>query len=135
MIVVDTNAIAYLCIQGEKTAAVQTAARRDPDWITPPLWRDEFLNVLALSVTGRRLTEEQALTAWANAQQLMAGRESPVEASATLRLAVRTKITAYDAQFVLLAERQGARLLTDDRELLKKFPVIAISLAAFARPD
>ncbi|GAB1489384.1 hypothetical protein MASR2M8_18370 [Opitutaceae bacterium] len=131
MIVADTNAIAYLCIQGDKTGAAQAAARSDPDWITAPLWRDEFLNVLVLSVTAQRLTENQALIVWSNAQTLMAGRESPVEASATLELAVRTKITAYDAQFVLLAQRQGARLLTDDKELLRKFPSTAISLAAF----
>ncbi len=131
MIVADTNAIAYLGIRGEKTADAQTAARRDPDWITAPLWRDEFLNILVLSVTARHLTTDQALRAWSNAQGLMAGRESPVDAAATLELAVKAKITAYDAQFVLLAQRQGTRLLTDDKELLRKFPSTAISLAAF----
>jgi predicted nucleic acid-binding protein len=131
MIVANTNALAYLCIQGGKTADAQAAARRDPDWITAPLWRDEFLNVLVLNVTARRLTTDQALKAWSNAQGLMAGRESQVDAAATLELAVKSEITTYDAQFVLLAQRQGARLLTDDKELLRKFPATAISLAAF----
>jgi predicted nucleic acid-binding protein len=131
MIVADTNALVYLCIRGAKTADAQAAARRDPDWITVPLWRDEFLNVLVLNVAARRLTTEQALKAWSSAQGLMAGRESPVDAAPTLELAVGAEITVYDAQFVLLAQRQGARLLTDDKVLLRKFPATAISLAAF----
>ena len=49
MIVVDTNVIAYVLIEGDKTALAQQVAKKDPDWKVPPLWRHEFLNVLATS--------------------------------------------------------------------------------------
>jgi hypothetical protein len=46
----DTNLVAYLLIDGDATPQARAAWQKDPDWILPPLWRSEFLNVLATSV-------------------------------------------------------------------------------------
>ncbi len=48
-----------------------------------------------------------------------------------LALAVLARITPYDAQFVVLARQLGARLVTSDRELLRKFPGLACSPRGF----
>ena len=50
MIVVDPNVIAYLLIEGERTEEARRAWLRDRDWLVPPLWRSDYLNVLWVSV-------------------------------------------------------------------------------------
>jgi len=40
----------------------------------------------------------------------------------SVRLSVRENITVYDACYVGLAQRLGTRLVTEDNELLSKFP-------------
>ena len=41
------------------------------------------------------------------------------------------RITAYDAEFVVLARQLGVRLVTFDKPLRKAFPEIAVDPAAF----
>ena len=49
MIVVDTNVIAYLFLEGEHTQEAEEVLKIDPDWVsTTRLWRSEFRSVLAL---------------------------------------------------------------------------------------
>ena len=48
MIVIDTNVVAYLLIEGERTSACRRAFAKDPEWCAPFLWRSEFRNVLTM---------------------------------------------------------------------------------------
>ena len=48
MIVTDTNVIAYLYLEGERSVQVEKVLEKDPHWVAPLLWRSEFRNVLAL---------------------------------------------------------------------------------------
>ena len=47
------------------------------------------------------------------------------------RVALREGITVYDAFYVALAQRKGSKLLTEDGELLEKFPALTLSLRRF----
>ncbi len=38
MIVVDTNIIAYLYLQGEHTAQAEKVLQKDSEWMAPLLW-------------------------------------------------------------------------------------------------
>jgi predicted nucleic acid-binding protein len=49
-----------------------------------------------------------------------------------LDFSLRHRISAYDAYFVTLAQKLKLTLLTQDKELLAKFPDLAVSLEAFA---
>lgn len=132
MIVADTNLVAYLLIEGERTAKARRAWERDPAWIVPPLWRSEYLSVLVTSVSARVLTEDQAAIGWQRGITLMRGREREPSGSDVLHTAIRRGLSAYDAQFVVLAQTLAAPLVTSDRKILRACPDVAVSLDSFA---
>ena len=135
MIVVDTHVLVYAVLPGEQTADVNRAAVRDADWVAPALWRREFRNVLATAMRLRGLTLARALEAFAAAETLVA--DAPLEPSTEecLETAARGGVSAWDAEFVFVAERLGARMVTSDRRLARAFPACVTLLGDFvARP-
>jgi len=132
MIVVDTNVIAYLWLPGEFTEAAEEALRKDDDWAVPYLWRSEFRNVLATYVRARRLNAGDAHAIYLNAENMLRGREYAVTGTATLDLAFASNLSAYDAEYVALADEFGCKLITCDKKIVKAFAKTAISLAQFA---
>jgi predicted nucleic acid-binding protein len=131
VIVVDTNAIAYLLLGGEGTAQARAAFLADADWVAPLLWRSEFRNVLAMHLRRGRLTLADALLAMREAETLLAGSEYLVESERVLGLAASSKCSAYDCEFVALAEQLGVPLVTSDEEVLAAFPKVAVSPGKF----
>jgi predicted nucleic acid-binding protein len=128
MIVADTSVIAYLLIDGARTASAREVWKRDPDWRVPPLWRAEFLNVLATAVKSKVLRADQAQTAWLAAASLMRGREVEPSGTDVLATAIRSGISAYDAQFVVVARRLATKLVTGDRRLSRACPDVAVAM-------
>lgn len=133
MIVVDTNVIAFLLIEGDRTAQAEGVFKRDTDWVAPYLWRSEFRSVLAFYVRKRRIHLDDAIALMQEAEVLMQGREFEVESARVLELAESSKCSAYDCEYVTLAERLGVKLVTSDRKVLKAFSWIAIDMASFSR--
>lgn len=132
MIVVDTNVLAYLFIDGDRTETVRQVFARDPEWRAPPLWRAEFLNVLAISHRAGVLDTAQAFEAWQAASSLMLGREVEPGGDQVLHGALESGLSAYDAQFVVVAELLEVPLVTADRRILNACPATAISIEGFA---
>jgi predicted nucleic acid-binding protein len=132
MIVVDTNLIAYLFIGGPKTALAEIAFRKDPEWCAPLLWRSEFRNILAVYMRRGYLTHKSALQLIQEAERLLAGAEYQVESSAVLNLAALSQCSAYDCEFVAMAQQLGVMLITSDRQILHQFPSSAVALHLFA---
>lgn len=130
MIVVDTNVIAYLFIEGRHTTAAQVLLQADSGWSAPPLWRSEFLNVLAGTMRHRDLSHDKALTVYSMAARMLQGREFEPSAERVLDLARRTGCTAYDCEFVAVAIELDVPLVTMDAQILKCFPDRAIALSA-----
>ncbi len=60
MIVVDTNVIAYLFINGDYTSQAKKLLKSDYEWIAPILWKSEFRSVLALYMRQGFLTLENS---------------------------------------------------------------------------
>ena len=127
MIVVDTNVLAYLAIDGEKTALADQAYRQDSDWVVPNLWSSEFLNVLALYLRKRLISLDEALFILERAYGFIS-TEYQVYAPHILDLIISSKCSAYDCEFVALAKEINVKLLTEDKQILEQFPEQAVSL-------
>lgn len=132
MIVVDTNILAYLLITSERSVAAERALRKDPVWAAPILWRSELRNVLALYMRQRGMTVEQATQIIDKADELLQGREYALTSRTVLELVAQSACSAYDCEFVALAQDLDVPLVTDDRRILNEFPKRAISLVRFA---
>jgi len=131
MIVVDTNIISYLVITGERTSEAQKALEKDPIWAVPYLWRSELCNVLTGYVRKELLSRHEALDNLEHAQRLLQGKEYLAPLDHVLALAVASTCTAYDCEFVALAQDLGVRLVTLDKQILMDFPETAIELGKF----
>ena len=125
MIVVDTNVLVYLLLPGEHTEQAERVLRRDPVWAAPLLWRSEFRNVLAVYMRQVRLSLDHALRLMDNAEILLQGREYTVSSVRVLSLVAGTRCSAYDGEFVALAQDLGLSLVTADARLLAEFPATA----------
>ena len=131
MIVVDTNIIVYLYLQGEHTAQAESVLQKDAEWLAPPLWRSEFRNVLAFYLRQRYLSLEDARTIMQEAELLLQGREYGVSSPRVLDLAAASRCSAYDCEFVALAQDLDVPLVTADKKVLTAFPETAVSMVAF----
>ena len=130
MIVVDSNVVAYLYLPGDHTAMAEALLERDPDWAAPVLWRSEFRNILAGYLRRETLTFAQACGLQSEAEDLLGGSEFEVDSEAVLELVRDSACSAYDCEFVALAQKLHVKLITMDAKLLKAFPKHAVSLAA-----
>lgn len=135
MIVVDVNSIAYLWIPGELTPLAEATLTRDSEWVSAVLWRSEFRNVLAGYLRQGRLSAATALRFLGGAEEQMAGKEYVVPSARVMENVAKSRCSAYDCEYVSLAEDLGTVLVTSDAQILKEFPKTAISLRSFARGD
>lgn len=132
MIVVDTNVIAYLVIEGKQTAVALSVFNIDPEWVAPQLWKSEMRNLISLYLRNRQMTIDEAVSAMDRSEAVIAGREYDVDSSRVLELAQSSGCTAYDCEFAYLAEKLNVTLVTSDKKLLCAFPDIALSMEAFS---
>lgn len=133
MIVVDSNVLSARNVTGILTRLAEQVEERDSVWIVPPLWRYEFQNILAKAIWVRQITLEDAMVAWRKASTQMFENEHAPSPEKVIDLSARYRITAYDANFIALAMEMGVMCVTEDGELQKKFPAIAVSMEAFIK--
>jgi predicted nucleic acid-binding protein len=130
VIVVDSNVIAYLYLEGDHTGKAAALLEQDPDWAAPLLWRSEFRNILAGYLRRGTLDFETARDIQMEAESLLTGNEHEVDSRQVLELVRASDCSAYDCEFVALAITLGVKLVTMDAKLLKAFPKYAVPLAA-----
>ncbi|MCP4639365.1 MAG: type II toxin-antitoxin system VapC family toxin [bacterium] len=133
MIVVDTNAIAYLFLTGEHSATAERVFEKDNLWAAPVLWRSELRNVLALYLRKDLMSLAEASSVIALASDLLRGNEYDAPSDEILRLASESGCSAYDCEFVVVAQDLGVPLVTADKQLARTFPNVAVPLTEFAR--
>lgn len=131
MIVADANLLVHLLGAELETARARDLFRRDPSWAAPLLWRSEFRNVMALGVRRGALSLRDAVERVRRAQRVLARREFDVLPERVLTLAAQSGCTAYDCEYVDVAQRLDVPLVTSDRKLIAAFPLVAISPQQF----
>jgi predicted nucleic acid-binding protein len=128
VVLVDTNVLAYLMLEGDRTSAAQELFERDADWRSEAFIMVEFLNVLTTYVRTKVLSRDQGLKLLAGAEKLVPVLTS-VQNARALEVATQFRISAYDARFVALAIQMKVKLVTEDAKLRAAVPSWTVSLA------
>ena len=133
MIVADATVITFLCVDGDQTPLAEAVLEHDPVWVAPLLWRSEFRNALAKYLHHGLMGMESVLVSLHMAEEAIAGREYAVDSRKVLELSEQSNCTAYDCEYVALAQDLGVPLVTMDKQVLRAFPKTAVSLEKFAK--
>jgi predicted nucleic acid-binding protein len=129
MLLVDTNIVAYLLIDGDYTDGAQQLRLRDSDWRSEAFLLVEFTNVLASSIARKRMTLSSAEDFLAKAAALFDGKLGRIPHASVLAIAARYRVSAYDGRFLALADHLGSRLVTEDARLRAAAPRLTQSIA------
>lgn len=128
MVLVDTNVLVYLLIEGDRTVSAQALYASDSDWRSEAFILVEFSNVLATYVRTRALSLEKGKQLVAEAETRLPALTSFPHKQA-LEIAAQFGISAYDARFIGLAKQLRVKLVTEDARLLAAAPSLTRSLA------
>ncbi|MBS1513402.1 MAG: type II toxin-antitoxin system VapC family toxin [Bacteroidetes bacterium] len=131
MIVADTNIISYTFIKSNLTEKCFELLKKDPDWISPLLWKSEFRNVLMQHIRFNSLDLQTAIEIMTIAENFMKSNEYEIESKDVLELITSSKASAYDCEFIALAKKFNIKLITTDNKLIGSFPDTAIHLNEF----
>ena len=131
MIVADTSLIASLMLSTPTTADAESVFKKDPEWVAPSLWRSEFRNVLATQIKVLGLPVEGAVALFEKAEEVVGEPDLAADTQNILLLAHAKKLSAYDAEYVALAQKLNVKLVTFDKAILKALPQDATSPQRF----
>jgi predicted nucleic acid-binding protein len=126
MIIADANLVAYLLLKTEKAGLAEQVFARDAEWYVPILWRSEVRNIVVNYIRHKLLTLTEAQDVLKNAHALFSDREYFVSSDHVLELAASSRCSAYDCEYVALAQQFGISLVTFDKAIVKNFPTIAV---------
>jgi len=134
MIVADANLlINYVCATPFSDLARRVKAH-DPDWVSPHLWKAEVLNGLLIMQRAGLLSLDRAILAFHNAAAATVVGVHGDDPDAILSAAHASKLTAYDATYVVLARSLRFLLITEDKQILRACPDVARSMRQFLSP-
>jgi len=131
MIVVDTNLIGALFLHSARSEQAELALLKDHQWAAPLLWRSELCSVLTRYIRKELISLGDALQIPEKAIELMRDGEYQVNSLQVLGLAANSSCSAYECEFVALAEALGVQLVTLNRQILDQFPSLTTSLEDF----
>ena len=131
MIVVDSNILAYWLLPGEQMTLAERVWQKDASWIMPPLWKSEFRSILAQYLRYERLSLPEVQTVMKEAESILKNKVYDVDSDWVLRLVDQSGCSAYDCEFVSLAQRFNVILVTADKQILRNFSETAVSPQQF----
>ena len=129
MILVDSNVVLGLLLEGGFSTAARALFRKDADWHSEDLVLYEVTNALATQhrVLGLDLLLAQRMLV--RAQELLLKTRHHVADADALAAAATFGISGYDARFIVLARALGVKLTTEDARLRRAVPAYTQSIA------
>ncbi len=125
VILVDCNALADFFVGvSELKGDAEALRRRHPDWVTLPLCRYGFGNVLRTYTRSGKIAEEDALLMLKQGLDMVSFCPEPDE-ELVFSVANADSLTFYDAGYVACARSMGLPLYTRDGDILRNCPDIA----------
>jgi predicted nucleic acid-binding protein len=106
---------------------------KDPDWHAPLLWRSELRSVLTGFMRRGAIDRQSALLVMQASETALHRRSHDVPSDAVLETAERSQLSAYDCEFVALAQLLDVALVSADAAILRAFPQVAMTMRAFLR--
>ena len=138
-LVIDASVAAAWVLPDESNAAADAILHRvaAEGGLVPELIWHELRNILSMAARRGRLTETEIVPT------LLRLRRLPLETVASagggdallIALALRRKLTAYDAAYLLLAQERGLPLATADRALRQAAEAEHVELARGPGPE
>ena len=129
MIVADANVLLYRLLSNPRRPDAWALARFDPNWAAPVLWRSEVRNGLAKHMRAGQINVHDAEMAIRLGASCLLGGEHAVSDRAVFELVAKSQCSAYDCEYVALADALSTILVTEDQKLLRAFPGRCYSIA------
>ncbi len=129
MVLVDTNVLVALLVRNTPwhTQARQLLAR-DPHWRSESHALVELSNVLLRLVRAKEFSADLAVAKLAEAEVRFGDDLVLASHAEALNLALHIQASAYDARFLVAAQKLGIKLTTEDAKLRRAAPGLCQSL-------
>lgn len=129
MVVVDTNVLVSVLVRGPFTEQARALYAADPDWHSDAFVMIELANVLATQIKQRDMPLAHALDLLNRGGAVMEQGLVEVAHADALTLATQRGVSAYDARYLVVAQRLQTRLVTEDARLRNSAPDLTCSIA------
>lgn len=128
-ILIDNNALVDFFVGVEELKQdAEKLRRKFPDWITTPLCRYEFGNVLKSYVRRGFVSEDDGLLMLRQGLKMVSFCSECAE-EVIFSEANASRLTFYDASYAACARWLDYRLYTRDKEILEHCPEMAYAIA------
>ncbi len=125
--------LAYAWLPSHYTEDVETLLMTDRQWMSPFLWRSEFRNILTKYLRANHYSFSQIIEIMRKAEEFMTNREYLVKSEIALNLVNGSGCSAYNCEYVALANELGTKLITYDKELIQEFPDVAMTAKQYLK--
>ena len=125
--VIDTSVVAAMIFE-DNAADLLTLPPEARRFVAPSIIRYEFLSVCAKKERAGLIDADRALDAWREFEELEIATEY-ASFPESLAMALRYRLSGYDATYLWFAVSQGLELLTLDKQLAKAWRRAAKELA------
>ena len=126
MLVVDANLLWEATGLGLQGATPDAVLHRDSSWAAPRFWESGVRNICTTLMRVKKFPLSEAIKVVEDIRDLLDGEDHVPDGRRVLELAHESGQSAYDCEYVALAESLAVRLVTFDRSLVGAFPAIAI---------
>ncbi len=129
MIVVDSTVLGDLLYNGDLLrASAQKLQQEDPEWICLELVRYELGNIATKYGLFQAADIHALMDGLEGADEVVSEFVSMTDWKLVLEIAIKDRLSFYDASHVWLARARGLTLRTRDKEILRKCPDVALPM-------